>query len=980
MPIPRRAPIRATIATGLLILAMPSWGAGQASVQTRDPAQKQDPTFEKAYREWLPNPRLGSPLVDHLPLVDGIPTPRDVLGYHIGIPKRLTYYADQLRYYRALAAATPRVQVETIGRSDEGRELVVVWVSSEANLARLAQNRQNLAKLADPRGRSEAELAELIRTSKPHYHLMAGLHSGETGPSEMVMELVYRLATETSSIVAQIRENLIVSVTPAADADGRDRNVDWFHRNLELGLPVTFQPPPPPPRDTARIGPPPPLPPSKSTPPVPYWGRYAYHDNNRDINLVLVQMRALADWYFTAYPPIMHDLHESLPLLYSYSGAAPQNPNLDPLLFAELPWFANFELAQMTKFGMPGVYTHAFMDGWSPGYLGSIAYNHNGLMRMYETQSGRDLDDPATAKAKADSAKAKADSAKAKGDTVARATPPPRPQSPIPTGRGGAQEREWYRGIPIDKDDSAKFTRRANANYMQTGVLSALQLASMFPATILENFLVKTRNSIEEGRTKAPFGFVIPVQRDMTRVTELVNILRTQRIEVGVAGKAFKIDTVTYPAGSYLIKRNQPYGRLAKNLLEKQQFPDARLTTYDDSGWTMGLAMNVEVVEVADSAILAVPVAPVDKASAVGRSVGAGTAALAVAHHGSNNMISFRYRLRSVPMRVAQRSFTAEGVEFPAGSLIVTDPGQVAAARAVATDLGLTSAALGAPPAVASHDADPPRIAVYSQWAGTQNLGWYRLTFDKFGVPFDLIYKEQLAQGGLRDKYDVILIAEQNLSRPVALQPPSDKPVPYRKTDKYQFLGMYGESDDVTGGFGQRGVDAFAEFLERGGTLLAVGEAARLPIDFGWAGTVERVAVPGLVAQRPLVQGQILKPEHPVFYGFKDRILPIKYVGGQPLKVGTANEDDVLARYVGGASSVLSGLMTGADSLRHRPFAIDVQRARHGQGRVILFANNPIYRWQNHGEFGMIFNALLNWNDSGARPTTTPSVTGRSGQ
>src|SRR5204862_1980571 len=123
---------------------------------------------------------------------------------------------------------------------------------------------------------------------------------------------------------------------------------------------------------------------------LPYWGKYVFHDNNRDINLSQVSMRALVDWYFTAHPPIMHDLPEAQPVLYTYSGGPPQNPNLDPILFAELPWFSNFELAQMTKWGMPGVYTHAFMDGWSPGYLGSVAYNHNGMMRMYETQSGRE--------------------------------------------------------------------------------------------------------------------------------------------------------------------------------------------------------------------------------------------------------------------------------------------------------------------------------------------------------------------------------------------------------------------------------------------------------------------------------------------------------------------------------------------------------------------------------------------------------------
>ena len=937
--------------TALAVSQAVDLGAQPPASSTRDPSQAQDSSYAKRYHEWLPNPKLGSPLVDHLPVVPGIPSPKDVLGEHIGAPRRLTYYADQLRYYRALAAATPRVKVETIGRSDEGRELVVVWVTSEENMTALAGNRQNLAKLADPRGRSESEIAELIRTTKPHYHAMGGLHSGETGPSEMLMELVYRLATETSPVVTQIRNNLFVSVTPAADADGRDRNVDWFYRNLELGLSDQL---PPPPRDTtkgrdsAKVAPP-----ARGAPGVPYWGRYAYHDNNRDINLVLVQMRAIADWYFTAYPTIIHDLHESLPLLYTYSGAAPQNPNLDPLLFAELPWFANWELAQMTKYGMPGVYTHAFMDGWSPGYLGSIAYNHNGLMKMYETQSGRD---PDTASIKRDTAVARTDTTRG------------RPSGPVPTGRGGAQDREWYRGIPIATADSANFTRRANANYMETGVLSALQLAAMFPATLLENFYVKTRNSIEEGKSKAPYGFVIPWQRDMTRAAEMVNILRTQRIEVGVALKAFKVDTAKYPAGSYIIKRDQPYGRLAKNLLEKQQYPDARLGTYDDSGWTMGLAMMVDVVEVADSSILAVPTAPVATAIAKGSISGKGTAGFAVAHLGSNNMIMFRYRFRQLPMKVAEKSFTVQGTEFPAGSFLISDLSDVGSIRRTVEELGLTGAALESLPTVPTHDADLPRIAIYSQWTGTQNLGWYRLTFDRFGIPYDLLYKEQVVLGGLRDKYDVILVAEQNLSRQTVLQKPNEKPVPYQKSEKYQFLGMYGESPDITGGFQQKGADAFGDFLERGGTLIAVGEAARLPIEFGWAGTVEKVAIQGLTSQRPLVQGEIVRPEHPVFYGYGAKIIPIKYVGGQPFRVGVANESNVLARYVGGAASVLSGLMVGADSLRQRPFAVDIPRAYHGQGRVILFSNNPIYRWQNHGEFNMIFNSLLNWNDVVAKP------------
>src|SRR5687768_17482624 len=390
------SPRRWILVAVALVIAAAAMPAQQMVTETRDPAQAQDEDYAKAVKEWTTQPAFSSPLVDHLPKVEGVPSPKDVLGYHIGAPARLTYYADTLKYYRALEAALPgRVKIESIGKSDEDRELVVVWISSDDNIKALRNNRDNLARLADPRRSSADEIRQLIATTKPQYHLIGGLHSSETGPSEMLMELAYRLAVETSPLIRQIRENVYVSITPVADPDGRDRNVDWFYRNRELQLSVggrggQAEPAPGGETPAATSGGR-----GAGTPGVPYWGKYVFHDNNRDINLSQVSMRAITDWYFTAHPPIMHDLHESQPLLYTYSGAAPQNPNLDPILFAELPFFSNFELAQMTKWGMPGVYTHAFMDGWSPGYLGLVAYNHNGMMRMYETQAGTDITPPA---------------------------------------------------------------------------------------------------------------------------------------------------------------------------------------------------------------------------------------------------------------------------------------------------------------------------------------------------------------------------------------------------------------------------------------------------------------------------------------------------------------------------------------------------------------------------------------------------------
>ncbi len=221
------------LALAALVVGSTGLPAQQWVTETRDPKQTQDEDFAKAYKEWTGAPMFGSPLVDHLPKVAGIPMPKDVLGYHIGAPRTLTYYENILKYYRALAAATPRVRVETIGKSDENRELVVVWVSSDDNIKNLQQNRDNLARLADPRGVPDTAVRQLIATTKPHYHFIGGLHSGEFGPPEMLMELVYRLATETSPYISMIRDNVIVSVTPVADADGRDRNVDLFYCNQD---------------------------------------------------------------------------------------------------------------------------------------------------------------------------------------------------------------------------------------------------------------------------------------------------------------------------------------------------------------------------------------------------------------------------------------------------------------------------------------------------------------------------------------------------------------------------------------------------------------------------------------------------------------------------------------------------------------------------------------------------------------------------
>ena len=950
-------------------LLLPVLGSGifaQSTVNkavVSDSAVRDDPDFARAVKEWTTRPEFMSPLVDHLPKVPGIPSPKDILGHHIGEPKKLTYYADILKYYRALAAATPRVKVVSIGKSNEGRDLVVVFVGGDDSIRNLEAYRGYLAQLADPRTVTDAQAMEVIAKAKPIYHLSGGLHSGEVGPSEMLMELAYRLATEDSALIKQIRDTVIISITPVADPDGRDRNVDWYYK---YGINETEG-------RTTGAG-------------VPYWGKYVFHDDNRDINYSQVEMRALLDWYLQWHPPIMHDLHQAQTLLYTFSGQAPQNPNLDPILYGELPAMANFEMSQMTKYGMPGVWTHGFVDMWSPGYLAFMSSNHNGMIRMYEIQgfSGANtqkmrLGNPNGTGANGVGGPAPAGSGRGAGA-------PADPAAAV-AGRGSQATRDWFRPLPATGEFD--WSLRNNTNYGETGVLTALQYTSQFPKIILENFYVKSRNSVETGRKETVAGYVIPVgQRDMTRVERLINLLRLQGIEVGRASAEVKLTEGTFPAGSFIVKRNQPYSRLAKTLLEKQVYPDPNLRTYDDTSWTMGLMSHTEVKEIADKKILDLAVEPIKTAEIhlAGALKGSGST-IAVAHNGSNHMITLRYRLKDLTIQAAEKEFKQGDATFPAGSFVIA--GDLARVRSEVEKLGLTAVALPSAPQVPLHNLDLPRLAIYSIWGNTQEVGWVRYALDRFEVPYDLIFKERVRKGDLKGSYDVILLPNQGGSgkRLVFDIENRGQPIAYKKSEQFKNLGMYGESDDITGGMGLEGVAEFEKFVKGGGVLVTLGTASFFPAEFGLAPKVDAARTSAqFYAPGPIVNAEILKPEHPIFYGYDKKMVPVRYANGPLLSVQTGinpfadgppppgpppTPQSVLMRYPGGDDQVLSGLMRGAAEIRNRAAIVDEPS---GKGRVILFAGNPCYRWQNFGEFNMLFNTVLNFNDiksEPAKPATT---------
>ena len=329
----------------------------------RDPGQAIDQKYTDKIVQYTTDKSFLSPLVDYLPASKAVPTPEKVLGDISDAPNVLPYAEDVYKYFRMLEAATPRVKVFTIGHTEEGREMIAAAIADPELLASAKENSARLAQLGDPRtiGIDDAKAAALIDKSWPVYYITGTIHSTETGAPTALMELAYRLAVDDAPYIKYIRSHMIVLITPVVEVDGRDRMVDiykWHRAHLDAQWPHLI-----------------------------YWGHYVAHDNNRDaMGMTLNLTRNVLDTYLDWHAQVLHDLHESVPFLYDNTvGDGPYNAWVDPTLsdeWAELGWN---NVAQMQSFGMPGVFTHGDFDTWSPGYLMFLAAMHNGISRLYET-------------------------------------------------------------------------------------------------------------------------------------------------------------------------------------------------------------------------------------------------------------------------------------------------------------------------------------------------------------------------------------------------------------------------------------------------------------------------------------------------------------------------------------------------------------------------------------------------------------------
>lgn len=816
-----------------------------------------------------------------------IPTPEDVLGYQIGTPRRLPDWDEVVGFFDRLADASDRVVVERLGTSTLGRPYIAVVVSSPENLARRDELREILARLYDPRGLEPDEERELVERGKVTAFLLCTQHSNEIGAAVMTLELASDLATAGDPDRLEILENVVTVVIPSHNPDGHQMIVEWYRKWL----------------DTEYEG-----------QPMPWlYHHYVGHDNNRDwFMLTQAESRLYADLHNRERPQLVFDMHQMMRDGARFMAPPfidPLDPNQDPVIQQGFADLGTAIATRLTAAGKAGVATNVIFDNWSP----SLAYgNYHGSVDILSEAASCRL-----------------------------ATPVEVPEDKLKAERGFAPKvRSWNHPLPWK---GGEWTLRDIVEYDKLAALAFLEHAARNRRQWLGNYAGIMRRAIER-KDDGPFAFLIPARQDDPGAAfELLDTLRRGDVVVEESAGEIVADGVTWPSGTAVVRLAQPAGSFAKTLLEVQTYPDLRrwpdgppLPPYDIAGHTLPLQMGVRAVQI-DKPFEA-DLRPAAVLPPAGTVQGEGRFGWLMPAT-RNGSVRALYRLLGVGAEV-YRLVRRAGGHAPGTYLIQGIDRETL--EGIARPAGVDVWGVDEPVAVAVVRQSLPRIGIYQSWKPSIDEGWLRWIFDDYGVPYSTLHNADVRQGGLAERFDVLLLPQQPA-----------KDIFEGNPEKNEYQEPY--PPEYVGGVGQLGADALAEFAESGRTLVALDAACGFVLRH--LHPPVRNVVEGVSEEEFYCPGSLLRvivdTNHPLGWGMKRQ--EVALFMKSPVFDG-AREDHVtvVARYPEYEPN-LSGWILGTDKLAGKGALVEVAL---GAGRVVMIGFRPQFRAQARGSYRFLFNAL----------------------
>ena len=817
-----------------------------------------------------------------------IKSPQDYLGFRVGDDYKLADWQQITGYFNELGKSSDRIHVDVIGQTTLKRPFLRVTITSAENYAKLSRYEEITRRLADPRGLSAEEAERLIGEGKSVIAITCSVHATEVAAAQMAMELAYNMAAKNTAEVRNILDNVIFLLVPSLNPDGLDIVVNWYRKNLKT--------------------------PFEAAPVPEIYHHYAGHDNNRDWYMfTLAETRNTIDGVYKKWhPQVLYDVHQmgnTGARLFVPPFMDPYEPNIDPILIQGASFIGQAMMNRLIGEGKTGITTNSVYDSWTP----ARAYQHyHGAVRILTEAA-----------------------------SVQYASPIKQNFTDLRPGLGYDPRTVSWKFPALWR--GGEWHLRDIVDYELTAAMGALEHMAYYRERWLRNFYTVQKRAISWNGS--PYAFVIPPdQRDPVTAVEMLNVLRFGEVEIERAEAAFTADGVEYPKGSYVVRVAQPFGAFAKTMMERQVYPDLReypggppQRPYDVTAHTLPMQMGVKVITVNQP--FQASLTKLENINAPAGAVDSGPAKAYLLEHDSNASMKALNRLMKEKAEVywAAKPISIKGKRYAAGTMIIHGtPGIEIKLQAIARELSVTFIAANDRLNVQAYKLTPPRIALYKSYVASMDEGWTRLIFENYEFPFTNILDRDIRTGGLRSKYDVILIPGE-LTETQIIEGHRNGAVP----------------PEFAGGIGEAGVQNLRDFVNEGGTLVTLDKATEFAAK-QFALPVKNV-LEGVKPQDFYVPGSLLKlvldTENPIAYGM-------------PRETAAFVEQNAAFEVTGSAKAVgtypltnplMSGWILGESKIFGKTAVVDVPV---GRGRIILLSIRPQFRAQVRGTYKLLFNSL----------------------
>jgi hypothetical protein len=858
-------------------------------------------------------------------------TPEQFLGHRVGADNKLIRWDKIVEYMKLAAASSDRVRYRELGKTSNGNPFVAMEISAPDTIKNLDRYKDMARKLYFQGGApSDGERDAIFSQGKVVVAITCSIHATEIGASQMSVELVHRLATDGSPAVKKILDNVIFVLVPSLNPDGEILVTDWFNRNV--GTPFEASP-------------------------IPYlYHPYVGHDNNRDMYMFTQkesQQTAQLLWH-DWFPSIWLDEHQqgsNGPRIFTMPATDPINVNVHPLIYRWNGILGQSQAAALEAAGKEGIiYNSTYTNFWE-GAMAWSGWWHNQVGLLTEVASARiaaPIDQERAVPGRAAAPGGGRGDGGGRGNQFTSGPLPP----PADVNPRTEYPRPWMGG---------HWTLRDIVDYELIATMALLQTAADRRETILQNIYEVNRITIENGRKGDVTSILVPVdgQQDPREVVHLVDRLQLAGVQIDRADQAFEADGKMYGAGTYVIAMAQVFARYAKDILEKQTYPEVRRAPnaqpeapYDVTAWSLGMLLGV------NTAFVKAPLGPSVKLTRLADAYqtfggnASGMAPLPLAAKGevtgSGSRFGFDYKGPDTVLAINRLLKDGAHLAFDGPSHVSATGVTHAQMDQTAKDFGLNVKAIDAAPR--SGNAEPrsetvpfhaPRIAMYQPWTGgNMDEGWTRWVLEQYGFNNTSIHNDDIRAGKLRQKFDAIILADQD---------------PRAIVDGFDAAAIRPE---YRGGIGEAGVENLKRFVADGGTLVTLGNACDLAI--------EALPIPvrnlkkGVTRDQHFAPGAILRLEvdtrHPIGYGVAADTYGF-YINSPffQLTEGFASQRPIVVARYPNANVIASGWLKGEELMAGRAAVVAIDM---NPGKVVLFGLRPQHRAQTHATFPLLFNAL----------------------